>query len=207
MRTITTRFLALSLWFSIAPSPSHGTEPFEVFEYSGSVLEMERFLYEIDWPAGFEVCGYPEGMSFTGFFFVADKKAECEPDYRLRHGSVSIHGNHNVIERYLDLDSQVREACLPSRDRKGGTVIGNFGKWAGERAIACQFVDEDGTIVLLVQTQSPVPPPGTYVFDGVGAYAMRARILTDPERFNRDRATLRRVLRGFRWTVPAHAAR
>ncbi len=199
------RLLAVPLWL-VTPATAfamEAPEDFGIIEYSGSVLEMERFQYQIDWPTGFEVCGYQEGTSFTGYFFVTDKKTECEPNYRLQRGSVSIHGNHNVIEQYLDLDSQVRETCLPSHDRRGGTIIGYFGKWAGERAMACQYVRDDGTILLAVYSQSPVPPPGEFLYAGVGAYAMRAYIVTDPERFDRDRATLRRVLRGFRWTKSA----
>ncbi len=179
---------------ALAPTANAAPRDNEISEYAGPVLEMERFEFEIDRPAGFEVCGYPEGTSFTGFFFVTDKIIECEPNYRLRPGSISIHGNHNVAEPVVGLDGQVRRHCASRNQSTKSQIIGGFGRLAGERSVACQFVTTDGAIHLVVYWMSP-PLQG----EPFPTYVLRARILTDTERFNRDRATLRRVLRGFRW--------
>ncbi len=181
----------------------------EVFEFTGPTLKIEDRGFEIDIPRRLKVCDrvVTKEMSFveqrfTGFTFVNDKQHECPPNGRLRVGAVRVSVEYNLGESHLDLDSYFRHYCAGWRGYDKANAIGFFGSIDGQRSMACQFVYDDGRIVISVDSQSPEPPEGNDLYPGFGKYVLSAEIITDPERFNRDRATLRRVLRGFRWTVP-----
>ncbi|MBI3506411.1 MAG: hypothetical protein HY059_16360 [Proteobacteria bacterium] len=181
----------------------------EVFEFKGPILKIEDRGFEIDIPRRLKVCDrvVTKEMSFvaqrfTGFTFVNDKQRECPPNGRLQVGAVRMSVEYNISEAYLDLDSYFRHYCAGESGYGKANAIGYFGLIDGQRSMACQYVFDDGRIVISVDSQSPVPPEGNDLYAGVGKYVLSAEIVTDPERFNRDRATLRRVLRGFRWTTP-----
>jgi hypothetical protein len=211
------RALAIAAIWLIFGSPAvalDDSELEEVFEFTGPTLSIEGRGFEIEIPRRLAVCArvVTKGMSFveqrfTGFTFVNDKQHECPPNGRLRVGAVRMSVEYNLDESHLDLDSYFRHYCAGWRGHGKANAIGYFGLIDGQRSMACQFVLDDGRMVIAVDSQSPEPPEGNDLYPGFGKYVLSVEILTDPERFNRDRATLRRVLRGFRWTMPTNAAR
>jgi len=178
----------------------------EVFEFVGPTLKIEDRGFEIDIPRRLKVCDrvVTKEMSFveqrfTGFTFVNDKQHECPPNGRLRVGAVRMSVEHNLDESHLDLDSYSRHHCASRGSRWKAGMMGYFGLIDGQRSLACQYIRDDGRILISVDSQSPIPPEGNDLYPGYGKYVLDAYVVTDPERFNHDRATLRRVLRGFRW--------
>lgn len=209
-------FVAVATWlaFDMPAIAQDDSEIEERFEFTGPTLSIDDRGFEIDVPRGLKVCDrvVTRDMSFvaqrfTGFTFVNDKQRECPPNGRLQVGAVRMSVEYNLDEDHLDLGSYSRHHCTGRSGYSKASMIGYFGLIDAQRAMACQYVHDDGRIIISVDSQSPVPPEGNDLYPGVGKYVLSAYIVTDPERFNRDRATLRRVLRGFRWKVPAHAAR